>query len=233
MMNMAGSSDPFDFELTPADLKIIEQQATQLMMQSDIQNTTELARQLQELQHQINVLSEELLQLRREKPTREGEISILRQRLNQAESEKYETCRQHVEKLETMEQARQALLQHYEREVERFQTELKFKQNEAHFTSSVKGNAIEETNLKFHSTQVTHMNSFAGAFGDLTGISKRAKVEKSVRKESSCETDSLTNPMGTLRINEIGPSELELQDMLYKAMGHADFVFCKIPPPLN
>jgi DNA anti-recombination protein RmuC len=226
-MNTADSSDPFDFELTPADLKIIERQATQLMMQTDIQGTNELAGQIHELQHQTNILSEELLQLRREKPTREGEISILRQRLNQAESEKYEMCRQHVEKLETMEQARQALLRHYEREVERFQTELKFKQNEAHFTSAVKGSTIEETSLNFHSTQVMHVNSFAGTFGDLTGISKRAKVEKSIRRESSCETDSLGNPMETLRISEIGPSELELQDMLYRAMGHADFVFCK------
>ncbi|PJF17922.1 hypothetical protein PSACC_02237 [Paramicrosporidium saccamoebae] len=209
----------FDFDLSSEDLKRIEQQETQFMTNHashNIEQSYHAHSKLTELDRQVQEISKELETIKKEKVVKEGEVALLRQKLTHFESEKYELSKRHAEKLNSMEQERQSLLLHWKREIERLQTELKFKENE-----------IRSVPTAVNAYQASVSRSFTSGFDELLSPQKRSRVIRSTRQETSCEVDDILTSVDTLRINGTSPRAVTLE-MLFHAIGFADLTFGKL-----
>lgn len=191
-----------DLDLDADDIKRIEQQETIFMTQqkaahSNDTSPNDLAHQLSILNAQVEAMTGQLDQIRREKYVKEGEIAILRTKLTQTEQEKFASSKKHAEKLDDMDRERQTMIAHLQNEINRLHTELKFKENEARSTAKI------EAGLK------TKAGGFGASFSDLQGASQkrpRPSLAHSSRAlvESSCETeeDALSTTLASMHVSD-------------------------------
>lgn len=144
-------ADPFDqdfSDLSEDDFRILNE-ATQFMNLSGPSEPTatvsvsadaqEVARMRQELalaKQTAENLEKAMIQVQQQKMTREGEVSILRERLAKNEAERGESLNRANEKVHQAEQSRQALEADYKRTVEALKSELAFKDHELESLSS-------------------------------------------------------------------------------------------------
>lgn len=80
--------------------------------------------------HRVEFLERTLRQLQQEKQTKEGEVSILRDRLGRVECEKNTALMKTCERLRESEQARRSIEEEYRRSLENLKVELAFKSQE-------------------------------------------------------------------------------------------------------
>lgn len=191
-----GGDDPFDFDLSSQDMKIIEEQETQFVTQQRSADAPA------DLQRRLLACVGELEGARRERTVKEGEVSMLRERLGRVEAEKYEASRRHAARLDALEQERHALVQHWLRENERLETELRFKQHEERASLSRSPPAGQPL-----------ARGFSGAFRDLVAPPqthpKRTKTaDPAPRRDACCEAGLLAgDPAGGLS-HRVGEGDL-------------------------
>lgn len=231
-----------DLDLDAEDIKLIKQQESMFLTQHRIAQVGDASprspseQQAVLLRTQLDVLAAELDRIRHEKCIKEGEISMLRTKLNQAEQEKFSSSRRHAEKLDEMERERQSMIAHLQNELGRLHTELRFKENELRSTS------------KADLGQRSPPNGFAAAFSDLNASTQKRprpvlSPSSMSRVENSCQTDEVPSTALVSRHasgEESVPEHHELmvsltfhaltgwQNMLYIAIGQADQVFGRI-----
>lgn len=215
----------FDFELSPEDLELIERQESEFVTkttsicETDDPNTRSL-----QLQAKVESLLTELEHIRKEKLAKEGEVNNLRQKLNHFEAEKYELLKKHAGKLQSLEQERQALINHLEHEIEALRFESALQVSRLRMCSSnAPGQRFEE-----HTKNPTPLE-FSNTFSDLIlppPSSKKAKASPS-RADASCEASLLSLPFETYGLCDGDDSKRtkHFVDLLHIAIGRADVIF--------
>lgn len=229
----------FDLELDADTLKFIEEQEQKFLTQHYNSNTNVQVPLVQEevraLRDQMQKLKDELDSIKRETLTKEGEVAILRQKLGQIEGEKYEAAKKHIQKLQSLESEKDAMMIHWQKEIERLLSELNFKENELKMRSFSPPPPPHNTNVD-GGNGIT--GGFTDAFSDLFHGNSMKRM-KPGRKDAYCEAEMLTEhlksielpasvspPLGsTSRIPNRPASAINRAQMeadFYRALGHAD-----------
>lgn len=208
-------------EFDDADLEVINKQESVFMSQMGGPPSgpaSDPRADLAVLRGTLAAVTEKLAVVSQERVAKDGEVAMLRAKLSALELEKFETSKGHASKLEALQQERQSLTAHWQREMERLRTEIKFQQAEA----------IAAPPRPF----VPHTD-FARSFADLLNaedIPKRPRTLRTVPRDSSCEVDHLE----TAELLRLGLAasdtdrdcfaHIQLLGMLLNAIGCADQV---------
>lgn len=214
----------FEFELSPEDLELIERQEVEFVAkttsacEADDPNTKIL-----HLRAKVEALLAELEHIKREKLAKEGEVNNLRQKLSHYEVEKYELLKKHAGKLKSLEQERQALINHLEHEIEALRFESALQVNRLRMCSgNAPGQRPEENAKNLKSPE------FSNTFSDLIPPSGPKKPKASLsRADASCEASLVSPPFGTNGLCGGDDSKRTtcFVDFLHIAIGRADTVF--------
>lgn len=179
------TDDLLDFD--DDDLVIINKQESIFLTQLNSCQTGSLdipdtRAELNIIQGRLATATQELALISSEKVAKDGEVAMLRAKLSALESEKFEASKRHAAKLEALQQERQSLIAHWQREIERLQTELKFQKSE---TISAHEPTWPDPGMQG--------DSFTGFFPDLMGndMPKRPRTSRMIFEDFSCEVDLL------------------------------------------
>lgn len=230
--------DPFDgfSELSEDDFKVLDA-ATQFMRLSTAQSNsddtlninaaTEIVRlkdQLALAMQRADHLEKSLVQLQQERMSKEGEASILRERLQKLEWERNEVLNKSTQKLQQSEQNKQSIEEEYKRSVEALKSELAFKDQELESLSSrldhmrISKKATPDTTLKERKVEFSTENTIPEGFEDLT-ISKKSRKRNILAETSANET--ITEPV---HIPIVTPKRLSPREILDEAIDCAEYV---------
>lgn len=207
-----------DFDLTPEDFKILDEQES-LFLTQHVSRQPESTADVNviSLQSQLAKLQIDFESMKKEKTTKDGEVALLRQKLNTMESERLDALSRHAKKVSSLEQERATLQAHWQRELDKLQTEIKFKD--------------AECNIHYDKSLTTHHRPaapFASTFGDLIK-GKKPRTGLAMR-DTSCEVTGMLGSPSRMTLVESGTlsKDINIED-LFSALGFADVCFGNSP----
>lgn len=186
---------------------------------SDAEELIRLRAELAATKQRAEFLEKNLINLQQDKMTKEGEVAILRERLNKIEKERNDALCKTNERLQQSEQSRQAIEEEYRRATDALKSELAFKDQELESLISkmdfmrISTKAEPSTAFKLSRVESSSFKNSSDIPEGFEDLSKKRTISalpiSPISEDSNPREKSTDKPRSILPIN---PSDSELLD---------------------